>query len=286
MKYNNVIQNEKYLGRSGTKLFLKLLEEGQQTFTLDQAQAATSLQRQSVLNFLHDLQRQGLVSRIENGLYNLVPLEMGKDAKEYLGNPLVVAKQLLQKKLKTQEPEYYISHASAMDIHQMLTQPQFAVFVSTTKQIHGKNILGTDFKFVTIKKDNYFGFKNFWITPNETALVSDLEKTVIDGLRAPQYCGGIVEVAKGFWMRRTTINLETLVSYAERLDVGSICGRLGLLLESYNMLSPDQEKRLLRKVGSAYSLFDPTSLSEGNYLAKWRLRINVTQDELRATART
>ena len=40
-------------------------------------------------------------------------------------------------------------------------------------------------------------------TRPEQVVVSDLERTVIDGLKQPEYCGGFTEVAKGFWMRRT-----------------------------------------------------------------------------------
>ena len=40
--------------------------------------------------------------------------------------------------------------------------------------------------------------------------ISDIEKTVLDGLKMPGYCGGIAEVAKGFWMKRDKSSSTTL----------------------------------------------------------------------------
>jgi predicted transcriptional regulator of viral defense system len=44
-----------------------------------------------------------------------------------------------------------------------------------------------------------------WVTKQESIETSDLERTILDGLRHPEYCGGITDVAKGLWMRHDDV---------------------------------------------------------------------------------
>ena len=71
------------------------------------------------------------------------------------------------------------------------------------------------------------------MSKQEKVTVSDLERTVLDGLRQPEYCGGVTEVAKGLWIRRADINVTRLIGYALRLNVAAVMHRLGFLMEVY-----------------------------------------------------
>lgn len=275
----------KFLSSTSTKLFMSLLSQGQHTFTLQKAHEITLLKDQSLLNFIQKLQKRGLITRIENGLYNIVPLEMG-ESHEYLGNTYAIASELVKKKLKNSNPDYYLSHSSAMDIHQMVTQPQFIVYTTVKKQILSKNILGTHFKFVTVKPEYFFGKTKHRISNTESVFVSDLEKTIIDGLKSPEYCGGITEIAKGFWMKREQMNLEKLVSYAEKMQIGAVNSRLGFILQAYKILNDDFSARLKKTLNKSHILFDPNLINEGPYNSEWKLRINVSPEELISTVRT
>lgn len=179
---NPAAKSRKFLSSTSAKLFIDLLSRGESTFTLQKAHEVTQLSNQSLLNFIQKLQKRGLITRIENGLYNIVPLEMG-ESNEYLGNPYVVACEIVKKKFKNPSSDYLISHSSAMDIHQMVTQPQFTIYTTVTKQVLSKDILGTNFKFVTIKPEYFFGKTKHWISNSKSVFVSDLEKTVLDGLK-------------------------------------------------------------------------------------------------------
>jgi predicted transcriptional regulator of viral defense system len=119
-----------------------------------------------------------------------------------------------------------------------------------------------------------------WVTKQEPVEVSDLERTIIDGLRQPEYCGGITEVAKGLWMRRSDIQVNKLLEYATRLGLGSVKGRLGYLLELYEIADHDQLESLRHSLGAAYVALDPISPHEGPHLAKWRLQNNISSPEL------
>ena len=256
-----------------------LHERGRTLFKHADVEAITGLQAKSARNLVAGLVNRGLATRLKPGLFILVPFELGRE-REYLGNPYVVARDLAD------TPEYYVSHASAMDLHQMVTQPQLAVFVTSPKAIRPRTVLGTEFRFVRCKPDDMFGILDVWATKTERVRVSDIERTVIDGLKQPEHCGGVTEVSKGFSMRRDAIAMPKLVDYALRLGVGAVVRRLGFLLETFEVDAPAEIERLRAALTATYAPLDPLMPAEGPWHARWRVRVNVEPEELRALART
>jgi len=128
--------------------------------------------------------------------------------------------------------------------------------------------------------------RDYWITKTRKVRISDLERTVIDGLKQSEYCGGFSEVAKGFWMRRDNIDPKKLVEYALSLDIGAVYRRLGYLLELFDLESPGEIKALRQKLTPSYAILDPMLPDEGKYVARWRLRLNVGSEEIEAVVRT
>ncbi|MBN2192465.1 MAG: hypothetical protein JW751_06580 [Polyangiaceae bacterium] len=269
----------KTLGAQTARLVAVLHERGRTLFTHADVQAITGLAAKSARNLMAGLVNRGLATRLKPGLFILVPFELGRE-REYLGDPYVVARELAN------TPDYYISHASAMALHQMVTQPQLAVFVTSSKAIRPRTVLGTEFRFVRCKPAGLFGIAEHWATKTERVRVSDLERTVIDGLKQPEHCGGFTEVAKAFWMRRDAISPSRLIDYALRLDVGAVVRRLGFLLETFEVPAATEIERLRPSLTSSYALVDPLLPAEGPYQARWGLRLNVEPDELRALVMT
>lgn len=277
---------QKTLGSQESSFLTTLYEMGKKTFNLRTASKASGLSGQGLQNLLYKLVKKGILTRLDSGLYNIVPFELGQ-SKEYLGNPYVVAREIVFNKVKSESADYYISHASAMEIHQMVTQPQLIVYTTVTKQIKKHPIiLGTEFHFVTAKKDHYFGFEKHWVEKSEMVLVSDIEKTIIDCLKLPEYCGGITEIAKGLWIKKSEIDPEKLVDYAIKIDKGVIYRRLGYLLEIYRIADEMLLQKLQEKISKKYLLLDPTLIDEGEYNSKWKLRLNIIEDEFKTVIRT
>jgi predicted transcriptional regulator of viral defense system len=208
-----------------------------------------------------------------------VPAELGH-ARDYLGDPYIVASEIVG------GSEYFISHASAMDIHQMVTQPQLVVYTTTKQSVRPLSILGTQFRFVRCKPEHFFGAMDHWATKTRKIGVSDLERTVIDGLRQSEYCGGFSEVAKGFWMRQQDMDVKKLIEYALMVDVGAVYRRLGYLLELFETEETGQLELLRKKLTATYVLLDPMLPTEGKFIARWRLRLNVSPEEIKAIIRT
>lgn len=269
----------KTLGPRAAQLVAMLHERDRTLFTHADVEAITGLVPKSARNLVAGLVNRGLATRLKPGLFILVPFELGRE-REYLGNPYVAARELAG------TPEYYVSHASAMDLHQMVTQPQLAIFVTSPKAIRPRTVLGTEFRFVRCKREDMFGIIDMWATKTERVRVSDLERTVLDGLRQPERCGGLTEVVKGFAMRRTAIAVPKLVDYALRLGVGAVVRRLGFLLETLEVDVPAEIERLRVVLTATYAPLDPLMPAEGPWNSRWRVRVNIEPEELRALERT
>lgn len=265
----------KTLGSQAARLVTILHERRRRVFTLADVTEITRLRASSARSFMRMLVARSVASRLRPGLFILVPFELGAE-REYLGNPYVVARALAGKH------PYFLSHASAMDIHGMVTQPQLIVYVTSPNRLYDRTVLGTEFRFVRCKPSHLFGTMRHWVDKQEQVTVSDLERTVLDGLRQPEYCGGITEVAKGLWIRRAEMQPSRLVNYVLQLGVGAVMRRLGYLMETYRIGASRDMERLRRRLTGAYALLDPLLPREGKFLSRWRLQLNVPPEELQA----
>jgi predicted transcriptional regulator of viral defense system len=149
-----------------------------------------------------------------------------------------------------------------------------------------RSIHGHEHHFVTVKPTEFFGLTRVWVTKQQSVMVSDMERTILDGLRQPQYTGGIQEMAKALWMSRTEIMILRLLDYMQRSSSGAPRRRLRFLLELYAMASPDQLASLQSKLTSTYDRLDPTLPKSGPFQARWRLQLNIGIDELEAIPHT
>ena len=265
--------SNKTVGRQTAGLLASLYDRSQSTFTLADTQAITGLNSQLASSLLHKAVHRGLVSRLKPGVFVIVPPELG-NASDYAGDPYLTAKRLAG------SAPSFISHASAMEIHRMVTQPQLVVFASSSKRLRSRTLHGMEFRFVFIQPEHYFGTAKHWVTKQESVDISDLERTVIDGLRQPEYCGGITEVAKGLWMRHQDMQAKKLVDYALRISTGAVLRRLGYLLELYAIAPQSELARLRDVLSETYVPLDPMLPKEGPHLRRWRLQLNITRQEL------
>jgi predicted transcriptional regulator of viral defense system len=265
----------KTVGHQTAGLLAGVYDRSQSTFTLADAKDITGLNSHLASSLLQKAVRRGLVSRLMPGVFVIVPPELGSTV-EYAADPYLTATRLAG------DAPCFISHASAMELHRMVTQPQLVVFASSAKRLRSRTGHDTEFRFVLIKPEHYFGTMKHWVTKQESVDVSDLERTVVDGLRQPEYCGGVTEVAKGLWMRQQDMQAAKLVDYALRLGTGAVLRRLGYLLELYALAPQSDLARLRDALSDTYAPLDPMLPKEGTYLRRWRLQLNITPQELDA----
>jgi predicted transcriptional regulator of viral defense system len=149
-----------------------------------------------------------------------------------------------------------------------------------------RSIHGQQYCFVTVKLTEFFGLTQVWVTKQQSVMISDKERTILDALRQPQYAGGIPEVAKALWMSRTEIKIPQLLGYVQHFSSGALRRRLGFRLELYAIVSRDQLKPLRSSLTSTYDRLDLTLPKPGPFQARWRLQLNIGIDELKAIPHT
>jgi AbiEi antitoxin C-terminal domain len=110
--------------------------------------------------------------------------------------------------------------------------------------------------------------------------VTTPERTLLDGLLHPEWCGGFEKVLRAWVHARDTLNLDALVALVDQFDVAVLRQRVGFILEELGLEHsqvaqwPARAKRggSSRLVGS--EPFAPT------YSERWKLSINAPIDAL------
>jgi predicted transcriptional regulator of viral defense system len=103
--------------------------------------------------------------------------------------------------------------------------------------------------------------------------VTDPERTLLDGLSMPQYCGDFAEILHAFEVRGQRLNLERIISYALKLNT-STAKRLGWVLDQQRV-DPDRLKPLEALPIKGYRKLDPTGPRSGPYNRCWMIQENL-----------
>lgn len=227
-------------------------------FTIDDAKEISGIDKKILKVILLRLEKRGWIERIEKGKYMIIPL--GSKKGEYTLNEFLIGSLLVQPCI--------ISYWSALNYYGFTEQIPSTVFIQTTsrKKKQEIEIFGVRYKIIRVNREKIFGIEKTWIE-EEQITITDKEKTIIDCLDKPKYCGGIIEVAKA--LKTRDYNPNKLVNYAERIGNSGVIRRLGYLNDLFS-LQMDISGIKTRN----YLLLDPTMPKKGETNAKWRLIIN------------
>lgn len=260
-------------GLSGreSRLLASLSAKGKTIFGLKDIIAELSCSYESAKVLVNNLAKKKWVLVLRRGIYLIVPLSAGVRS-EYTEHEFVIASHLAS--------PYYIAYWSALNFHGLTEQTPFTVFVATTKRVKGREILNVRYRFVTLGRRKFFGFEPVSIGASRVT-VSDVEKSLVDGLDHPEHCGGIGEVAKGLSNAAGTIGLDKMASYARKMGNSAVVKRMGFLLESLGFETGESLLKEMRTaVAPGMSALDPTLPRKGKYTSRWNLRVNVSAETL------
>lgn len=271
--------SSKSLGKTSSRLLTILSSQDKNIFTIADALKITKTSEISTRRLLSDLAEKKWLIRLVPGRYLIVPLSAGEKA-EFTEDWFVVGKHLIE------PAPYYFSHYGALVLHEMTTQPMMTIYVSTPKRRKAVKVLGATYQFVFRKPEKIWGIEEVWAKPTEKVKISDLERTIIDCLSNPKLCGGISEAAKGIWTRRKDIDFKKLISYVHKFNSKAVAKRLGFLLDLFEIAPNESSEGLQKMVTATFVLLDPSLPSKGRYQSKWRLRINLDPEELKAIVKT
>jgi len=259
-------------GPQETKLMLGLEEKEISVFETQDAKKILGTGSAAVNLVLSGLNKKGRVKRIKRGTYLLVPARAGMDGywTDYYG---AVVPHLAG--------EYYVAFATAMDFWDMTEQISRVVYVATPKRKKNPAIefIGVRYEFVTLAQKKFFGIVE---SPGNLKFnVSSREKTIVDGLMHPQYCGGISEMAKAMWDIRKDADWNAVLEMAERTGVSVVLQRLGYLLDKLEMEGDIAESISSKVEGRPYQLLAPYFSSKTVETSRrYRLKVNLDSEHL------
>ena len=266
--------NSKTLSFQSSGLLQKLNQENVTFFSLETAyKLLPDSSKPTVRRLLSDMTARGLLLRVKNGLYCIIPYD--QDALTYFPNWHLVAKHLAA------GTNFYISYYSALDIHSLITQPALKeqIVVDTQMKPSSFKIKGHKFQFIYHNKDHFFGIKNIWIDSFNKVPCSDLEKTIVDCLYKPDYAGGISEIAKALHKSKEMIDYKKLADYCKRFKAQSVIKRLGFLLEVLDIHNPITEE-LQQIKNTSVILLEPSYERKGKVISKWNIQQNVETTDI------
>ncbi|MBI4668684.1 MAG: hypothetical protein HY747_05795 [Elusimicrobia bacterium] len=263
----------KTLGKASAPLITTLYDENKAIFTLDDVVRINKASRPTATKLVFDLIKRKVVSSLKKGKYIIIPQEAGSLG-SYTGNWHVAAREL------SNSPAYYIAFYSAMKHWGMTTQPLIKIFVATPKRQFAPQKMKDKIVFVFVDKKYVWGVTEEWATKMEKVRISDLEKTILDALAHPEYCGSVTEAAKGIWLVKDKINFVRLLKYVKKYDKNVVAKRLGYILEMLGIATEDVLAELKKSVRDRYDLFDPAAGGRGVAKNRWRLLDNLGREQI------
>jgi len=265
------------LTRNESLLLSSLSEKGKTIFRIEDIVNELGCSYGYAKVLANNLGKKKWLILLRRGVYLIVPLSAGVKS-HYTEHEFVIASHLFS--------PYYIGYWSALNFHRFTEQTPFTVFVATTRRVSNREVLNIRYSFITLSEGKFFGF-----TPTAIGTykinISDREKTLVDALDHPEYCGGMHEVAKCLLNARGKVSIENIVGYAERMGNTAIIKRLGYLIESLGIdVDTKIPARMRAMISPGMSALDPTMPKKGTYNTRWNLLLNVSKEALEELRRS
>lgn len=241
--------------------FLKLLDDHEiQLFKFAEIEKQINQKFENLNEVLENLVHKELLTRVEKG----------KFCRPNFRDEFVIGTFVTE--------EGAIAYWSALNLHGLTEQFSNTVFVQTTRKKNDKTILGTHYKFVKIAS-----YKKTGITWNGYGSlrypITDIEKTIVDCFDQPQYSGGYAELIRA--VNQAELNAEKLITYCKATKNIAVTKRIGFLVELFGRTMLNSFIDFAKKeVNNKYNLLDPQGSEEGEFVSEWKLRLNISREEL------
>ena len=223
---------------------------------------------------LYHLRKNGWIVSLRRGLYAIAPTIPGTTPV----HEFEIAMALVQPAA--------ISHWSALHHHGLTEQVPRRIFVLTTTKTsiprHRGNKRGREggiylvgdmeYRFVQVKTERFFGTERVWVGDARVS-VTDLERTLLDGLAMPQHCGDFGEVLHAFEVGTRRLDVDQMIRYAFKLGP-TVSKRLGWVLEHQGVGSSAVDNLAALPV-KGYRKLDPTGPTKGPYNSRWMVQENL-----------
>ena len=260
------------LGDTGSTLLTELTRQRKRIFTFDDAARVYDKGEGGLRELLSSLVKKRWLQRIEKGKYLILPFEAGREG-EWTEHEFIIASHLIT--------PYYIGFRSALNYYGYTEQMTRTVFiVSTRRKLKSAlQVSGVTYHFTCAPQRKFFGATEIKLDQYPVK-ISDREKTIIDCLDRLENCGGIFEVSKALWYGREELDLMKMAEYANRNGNKAASQRLGYLLESLGFESGPAIDILQKSISKSYAPLDTLAPRKGKYVQRWKIIVNVSDDQL------
>ena len=248
------------------KLLDSLHRFGKNLFSVTEASKIMEISNEKARITLAYFTRRGWLARVKPGLYVSVPLG-SINPQEYKENPWLVANRIFS--------PCYIGGCSAAG-HWGLTDQIFnTVFVCTTKVFRRKKVKVQNVDYLLKLKKILLHTKSTWLE-NVKIQISDPTMTLIDILEDPVLGGGMRHTAEMIsnYFASEHRNDHNLLQYLKESSNRTIFKRLGYIVETLDINSPEVIVACLKNISAGYSVLDPAVKNKGTYNSRWHLRVN------------
>ena len=236
------------------------------TFTTSESQKILGYKGEdSTQKFLKRLQAKGWIRRIRRGRFAVIPLSSGENRTPQL-HEFIIAMELVSPAA--------IAYWSALNHHGMTEQLPRTVFIATNHPVRRRpgEVFGVRYNIISLRPEKFFGNMRDWID-EMPFMVTDREKTIIDGLDLPQYVGGVEEIAKALSNAWDQLDEAKLRKYAAKIGNTAAAKRLGFLMETFGLGNIEALRKEV-SLASGFSPLDPTLPRHGKYNRRWGLLVN------------
>ena len=250
----------------------RLASSRKSIFTVDDLAKALGRPSHQVWRTLTSLVDRGWATRLVKGVYLIVPLEAGPES-AWSEDSLVVATYLAKPAA--------VAYWTACHHWNWTEQIPRTVFVQTPRRVRTatRKVMGVQYRLIRVQANKFFG------TVRRTAgqgqfTVTDREKTLVDALDHPEFCGGIRQLIEILPAAGQAVNWDRVDEYLRRLGSGAAYKRLGLLVEHLGekVRIPDRVERVERwrsLLTGGYAPLEPRRPMTGATSPRWRVRLNV-----------
>lgn len=270
----------KYISKQSNEILTFFNEQDRHCFDYELAKKALPQSKDSALReLLSDMTRRGLLMRVKRGSYYVIPYE--QNAETFMPDWHLLAEHLVQ------DAEHYIGYYSALQIHNLITQPSLKEQIVVSKQIRPSTIMIKEvpFQFIYHNEKHFFGTKKIWIDNFNKVVCSDLEKTIIDCLFKPDYAGGIVEIARAIFISRNRVKFSVLLEYVIKFNSQAVIKRLGFILEILE-IETSIIKDLQKLKTSSIVPLDTELPKVGKIKTKWSVQQNIETETIKTAIYT
>jgi len=265
-------RNIRTLGDVGSNLLTGLARQGKRLFVFEDAARVYGNGSGALRELLSTLVKRRWLQRIEKGKYLILPFEAGREG-EWTEHEFLIASHLIQ--------PYYIGFRSALNYYGYTEQVSRTVFVASSRRKLRPTleVSGVTYRFVYISRQKFFGITEMALNEHRVN-ISEPEKTIVDCLDRLEYCGGVAEVAKALSYGRDRLDPVTMARYASRNGNRAASQRLGYLLETLGFSSEEAIALLRDNLSRSYAPLDTLAGRAGRYVQRWRVLVNVPENEL------